>query len=77
MGEPKQLLPWNGRPLLENSLANLRNTKLSEIVVVLGCGADAVRKGVDLHDIRVVENKNYEQGMGNSLGVGVSALGEA
>src|SRR5215469_7574304 len=77
MGEPKQLVPWNGRPLLEHTLANLRNIKLNEIVVVLGCGADAVRKRVDLHDIKVVENKNYEQGMGNSLGVGVSALAEA
>ena len=77
MGEPKQLLPWNGRPLLEHTLANLRNIKLNEIVVVLGCGADAVRKRVDLDHLKVVENKNYEQGMGNSLGVGVSALAEA
>ena len=77
MGELKQLLPWNGRPLLEHTLANLRNIKLNEIVVVLGCGADAVRKRVDLHDIKVVENKNYEQGMGNSLSVGVCALAEA
>jgi molybdenum cofactor cytidylyltransferase len=77
MGEPKQLLPWNGRPLLEHTLANLRNIKLNEIVVVLGCGADAVRKRVDMHHLKVMENKNYEQGMGNSLGAGVSALAEA
>jgi molybdenum cofactor cytidylyltransferase len=77
MGEPKQLLPLNGRPLLEHTLANLRNVKLNEIVVVLGCDADAVWKRVDLHGIKVVENKNYEKGMGNSLGIGVSALAEA
>ena len=77
MGEPKQLLPFNGKPLLEHTLANLRDIKLHEIVVVLGCGANAVRKRVDLHHIKVVENKNYEQGMGKSLGVGVSALADA
>ena len=77
MGEPKQLLPLNGKPLLEHTLANLRNVKLNEIVVVVGCGADSVRKRVDLHDIKVVENKDYEQGMGNSLGVGLSAVAEA
>ena len=77
MGQPKQLLLWNGKPLLEHALANLRNVKLNEIVVVVGCGADAVRKQVDLHDIKVVENRDYELGMGRSLGVGVSAVAEA
>jgi molybdenum cofactor cytidylyltransferase len=77
MGQPKQLLPFNGKPLLEHTLANLRNIRLNEILVVLGCSADEVQKQVDLHDIKVVENKNYEQGMGTSLSAGVSALAEA
>jgi len=77
MGEPKQLLPLNGKPLLEHTLSNLRKVKLNEIVVVVGCGADPVRKRVDLRDIKVVENKDYERGIGSSLGVGVSALAEA
>ena len=77
MGEPKQLLPLGGKPLLEHIMANLRSIKLNEIVVVLGCGANAVRNRVDLHDIKVVENKNYEQGIGISLGVGLSALAGA
>src|SRR5215472_14742754 len=77
MGQPKQLLPLNGKPLLEHTLAGLRNLKLHEIVVVVGCGADTVRARVDLHDVKVVENKDYERGMGRSLGLGVSALAEA
>jgi len=76
MGEPKQLLPIDGKPLLEHILVSLRASKLNEIVVVLGHAADAIRQRVDLHDVKVAENKNYEQGMGSSLGVGVSALAE-
>jgi molybdenum cofactor cytidylyltransferase len=74
MGEPKQLVTLEGRPLLAHTLENLRASRVDQIVLVLGFAAEAVRAGVELHHVRVVENRDYEQGMGSSLRVGLSAL---
>lgn len=74
MGEPKQLLPLEGRSILAHTLANLRASHVNEIVLVLGFAADAIRQQVDLQAVKAVENKNYEQGMGSSLRTGLSAL---
>ena len=74
MGQVKQLLPLDGRPLLAHTLENLRASKVSEIVVVLGYSADTIRQQLDLRDVTVAVNEDYEQGMGTSLRVGLSAL---
>jgi molybdenum cofactor cytidylyltransferase len=74
MGEPKQLVTLEGRPLLAHTLENLQASQVDQIVLVLGFAAKAVRAGIELHRVRVVENEDYEQGMGSSLRVGLSAL---
>ncbi|HMK21735.1 MAG TPA: NTP transferase domain-containing protein [Terriglobales bacterium] len=74
MGALKQLLRLDGRPLLQHVLENVRASEAREIVVVLGASAEVIRGGVDLHDVRVVMNENFQQGMGTSLKAGVAAL---
>jgi molybdenum cofactor cytidylyltransferase len=75
MGQPKQLLPLNGRPLLEGVVAAANASTLDEVVVVLGSSADAIRAGVELGRARVVLNSDHEAGLGSSLRAGLSALG--
>jgi len=74
MGEPKQLVILDGRPLLAHTLENLRAARVSEIVLVLGFAGEVIRAKVELHGVKVVENKDYEQGMGSSLRAGLAAL---
>jgi molybdenum cofactor cytidylyltransferase len=74
MGAPKQLLRLDDRPLLQHVLDNVRNSKVRDIVVVLGASAEAVQHEIDLRDVRVVVNENYQQGMGTSLKAGISAV---
>jgi CTP:molybdopterin cytidylyltransferase MocA len=74
MGQPKQLLQLADRPLLEHTLSALRAAKVSEIVVVLGFAAAAIRERIGLEAVKVVVNECYEAGMGTSLGIGLSAL---
>jgi len=74
MGEPKQLLCLDGKPLLERTLENLRNATVSDIVVVLGSAADTIRQQITFGEVRVVENAEYELGMASSLRVGLAAL---
>jgi CTP:molybdopterin cytidylyltransferase MocA len=75
MGEPKQLLPVHGRPLLEAALAAACESQLDEVVVVLGAYADDIRRSVRLGRARVVVNPHYVQGMSTSLKAGIAALG--
>lgn len=62
------------KTLLEMVLDNLRGSQLDEIVVVLGGSAELIQQHIQLEDVRVVINEDYQQGMGTSLRLGVSAV---
>jgi len=74
MGAVKQLLQVDGRPLLQHVLDNVRASGITEIVLVLGHAADAIRRELDLEQINVVMNGGYRGGMGSSLKAGLSAV---
>jgi molybdenum cofactor cytidylyltransferase len=74
MGEPKQLLPLRGRPLLETALAAACASQLDDVVVVLGAHADEIRRSVRLGRARVVVNPDHAQGMSTSLKAGIASL---
>jgi CTP:molybdopterin cytidylyltransferase MocA len=75
MGEPKQLLPVRGRPLLETALAAACGSQLDEVVLVLGAHADEIRRSVRLGRARVVVNPDHGRGMSTSLKAGITCLG--
>ena len=74
MGEPKQLLPLHGRPLLEAALAAACHSRLDDVVVVLGAHADAIRQSVRLGRARVVINPDHLRGLSTSLQAGIAGL---
>jgi len=75
MGRPKQLLPVEGRPLLEGVVASACASRLDDVLVVLGAGADAILAAVDLGRARPVVNPEHAAGMSTSLRAGLAALG--
>ncbi len=72
LGQPKQLLPIGGVPLLDHTLRMVRRCGLDQIVVALGGSADDVREGVDLDGCDVVENREFTTGCSSTI---VSAIG--
>jgi molybdenum cofactor cytidylyltransferase len=72
MGAIKQLLQIGDRTLLECVLANLRQSSVAEIIVVLGEAADEIRQRVRLENVRIVVNQAYREGMGTSLRLGLA-----
>jgi molybdenum cofactor cytidylyltransferase len=76
MGQPKQLLRVAGKTLLEHTIASVRASGASEIVLVLGARADEIRRQTGLERVTVVVNPEYEQGMGTSIGAGLKVLSE-
>ncbi|WP_051204039.1 nucleotidyltransferase family protein [Streptomyces thermolilacinus] len=74
-GRPKALLDHRGRPLVEHAVAALRAAGCGPVHVVLGAAAGAVRERADLAGCVVVENPEWERGMGSSLRAGLASLG--
>ena len=75
LGRPKQLLPYGGTTLLGHMVAEARAASaLDEVIVVIGGAADEVRRRVDLHGARVVENPQFGEGCSASYRTGLAAL---
>ncbi|MCX2924485.1 nucleotidyltransferase family protein [Streptomyces sp. NEAU-W12] len=73
-GRPKALLPHRGRPLVEHAVRALRAGGCERVHVVLGARADEVRARAALADCVLVDNPDWEQGMGSSLRAGLASL---
>ncbi|GAA5204827.1 nucleotidyltransferase family protein [Streptomyces thinghirensis] len=73
-GRPKALLEHRGHPLVEHAIAALRAAGCARVHVVLGARAETVRARAALDGCVVVDNPDWEQGMGSSLRAGLDSL---
>jgi len=76
MGQAKQLLPLEGRPLLQHVLDAALASCLDEVILVLGHQAQEVRAAIRIpagRRLRVVKNDHYELGQSTSLRLGLQA----
>lgn len=73
-GMPKALVTVDGRLLVERGLATLREAGCAPIVVVLGSAAAQVRAAAGLDGATVVDNPDWDTGMGSSLRTGLSTV---
>ncbi|MDG9728187.1 MULTISPECIES: nucleotidyltransferase family protein [unclassified Streptomyces] len=73
-GRPKALLEHRGRPLVEHAVAALRAAGCTRVHVVLGARAEDVRARAALDGCVLVDNPDWEQGMGSSLRAGLASL---
>ena len=75
MGQPKALLPWRGRTLLEHQVSALREGGADRVVVVLGHRADDLRPLLEGKDgVSWTLNPDYLQGKTTSIKAGLSVL---
>jgi len=74
MGQPKQLLPVGGQPMVRRVTAAACATELAQVVVIVGAQADAVRQALIGLAVDVVVNESWAEGMSTSVQAGLSAL---
>ncbi len=74
---PKALLPFRGRTLVEVLAGVLLDGGCREVVIVLGADAAEVRETTDLTQYTVIENPDWQSGMGSSFRLGVAAAAAA
>lgn len=74
MGEPKQLLPLDGQPLLLRAIDAALASTAWPVVVVLGAHAEKIRPLLARHPVLVADNPAWAEGMASSVRAGVAIL---
>ena len=74
LGQPKQLLPYGERTLLDHALDTARQCGFDQLVVPIGGAADEVRERVDLSGADVIVNYDYGEGCSSSIAAALEAV---
>jgi molybdenum cofactor cytidylyltransferase len=76
LGQPKQLLPYGGRTLLDHVLDTARACPFDQRICALGGSAHEVLGAVDLDGFAVVENTAYGSGCSSSIAAALGLVNE-
>ena len=74
MGRSKQLLKWQGISLLEHAVSAAKGVDSASIYVVLGANSQEILKEIQLDGVEVVQNDDWNLGMGRSLSFGLKSM---
>lgn len=76
LGQPKQLLEFKGKTLLEIAVEAAQNSLANSCVIVLGANADLIVEKIRHTKVDQVVNENWENGMASSMQKGLKYLME-
>ncbi|AZR74584.1 hypothetical protein BBF96_15105 [Anoxybacter fermentans] len=71
MGEPKQLLSWQGEPLIRWVIRQVWFSRFNPVRVVLGAYADQIEPLIEDLDVEILFNPAYPQGQSTSVKKGL------
>lgn len=74
LGQPKQLLLYNGITLLQHSLQIAGASGAQPIVVVLGANAETIKREFDCCAAHIAVNPDWHEGIASSIRCGIHAL---
>ncbi len=74
MGQPKMLLPLGEKTIIENVIAAVLESKIENILVVLGANQEAINQRIKGLPIQTIFNPDFQKGMLSSVQVGFKAL---
>ena len=71
---PKLLLPFGKSTVLEQTIDNLLNSRVDEVIVVLGYRAEEMMRKLANRPVKIAINPIYHQGMSTSIVKGLSLV---
>lgn len=74
LGSPKQLLSYKGTNLLTNLILEIKKVDFVQTTIVLGAYAEQILSEIPTHEVNIVQNLNWEQGLGTSISTGIASL---
>ena len=74
MGQPKMLLPFGDRTIIETVVDCATRSMVDGVIVVVGANGEKVTEAVGERPVQVAMNPNYREGMLSSIRWGINAL---
>jgi len=74
MGTPKQLLPFNGQPMIADICKKLVSLDLHSIACITGSENNLIEKVINKFPMQAIYNADFKQGMNSSLVTGINSL---
>ncbi len=74
LGQPKQLLEWQNRTLLEHALSNAGMVFKDRVLVILGAEAKLIQSKINLAGAEVIVNPDWQTGIASSIRAAIQAL---
>lgn len=74
LGRPKQLLDFNGRPLLQHAIDVVNSLEVNKRLLILGSNAKQIQQAIDPGFMEIIRNDQWEEGMASSIRLGLSVL---
>jgi molybdenum cofactor cytidylyltransferase len=73
-GRPKQLVDWEGKPLVRHMAELALASGCGEVRVVVGAYAEQVRMALDGLSVEIIENLEFQEGQAASVRAGICGL---
>jgi molybdenum cofactor cytidylyltransferase len=74
LGQPKQLLRFRGKSLVHHIVLTAHQAGCSPVIVVIGSDSEKVTGELRSTSSVIVENENWQRGIGSSIRAGVQGL---
>lgn len=74
LGRPKQLLKHKESTLLKNTISEALKTQNSFLIVATGANHDVIEKELNLPEVKLSFNSEWESGMSSSIVKGITEL---
>lgn len=73
-GQPKQLLPFGNKTMIQHVVDTVLNSPVEQVVVVLGYRAAEIGASIADRPVQVVVNERWKSGLSSSVQAGLSAV---
>ena len=74
MGEPKQLMMFKNKTLLQHIIGEAKNANLDPVICVTGYQSDLISKSISAMGVSIVYNEQWPEGMGSGISAGIKQL---
>lgn len=74
LGQPKQLLIFDGEPLLQRAVRVAGEAGASPVLVVLGAHRQLIESSIDFQAAKIIVNDRWEEGIASSIRVGIETV---
>lgn len=74
MGEPKQLMIYKNKTLLQHVIGEANNANLEPVICVTGYQSDLITRSILGMEVSIVYNEHWSEGMGSGISSGIKQM---